>query len=275
MALVLESRFTKDQILELYLNDVVARPARTVRDPWRRRSRAHLLRQGRQQRDARRSGDDRRPDPVAVAALAVPESGARAGAAQRRAEGDGRREVITRDEAAARPRSRCTSRRARSRTRRRTSSTTSASSSTRSSAACSSAIARWTSTRRSTCTCSAWRRKRSPRASPQSTSSWRRRSRARRRSRWSPSIRARARSWRSSAAAPTTQSQYNRAVTDAPPAGLGVQAVRLPRGVRADGRAGTDDLTPATIIVDEPTIVQGRREGLRARPTTRTNTTGR
>ena len=78
MAVVLESRFTKDQILELYLNDVVARSARTVRDPRRRRSRAHLLRQGRPQRHARRGGDDGRPHPVAVAPVAVPQSGTRA-----------------------------------------------------------------------------------------------------------------------------------------------------------------------------------------------------
>ncbi len=85
MALVLDSRFTKDQILELYLNDVVLGQRGPFEIHGVARGRAHLLRQGRQQRDAWRGGDDRRPDPVAVAALAVPQSRARAGTPQRRA----------------------------------------------------------------------------------------------------------------------------------------------------------------------------------------------
>ena len=55
----------------------VARPARLVRDPRRRRSGAAVLRQGRQQPVAGRGGDDRRRDPVAVAALAVQQPGPR------------------------------------------------------------------------------------------------------------------------------------------------------------------------------------------------------
>ena len=85
MALVLESRFTKDQILELYLNDVVL----GQRGPFEIHGvvggRAHLLRQGRAQRHARRGRDDRRPHPVAVAPVAVPQSRARARTPQRRA----------------------------------------------------------------------------------------------------------------------------------------------------------------------------------------------
>ena len=51
-----------------------------------------------------------------------------------------------------------------------------------------------------------------------------------------------------------SQSQYNRAVARPAAAGFGVQAVRLSRGVRDDGRAkAARDLTPATIVVDEPT----------------------
>ena len=68
MSIVLERRLTKDQILELYLNDVCARSARLVRDPRRRRSGAPVLRQGRQQPHAGRGRDDRRRHPVAVAA---------------------------------------------------------------------------------------------------------------------------------------------------------------------------------------------------------------
>ena len=77
--------FTKDQIFELYLNEVVARPARALRHPRRRRSIAHLLRQGRQQRQPRRSRDDRRHHSGAVAHSTVPQSQQRARSPQRSA----------------------------------------------------------------------------------------------------------------------------------------------------------------------------------------------
>ena len=137
MALVLESRFTKNQILELYLNDVML----GQRGPFEIHGVAEAARiffgKDVQQRHARRGRDDRRPDSVAVAAVAVPQSRARAGTPQRRAARDGRGGLIT-DEDADEGRGRAAQdrRRARSRTRRRTSSTTSASWSTRSTRAC-------------------------------------------------------------------------------------------------------------------------------------------
>jgi hypothetical protein len=67
------------------------------------------------------------------------------------------------------------------------------------------------------------------------------------------------------------QSQFNRAAR-APAARLDLQAVRLPRRLRAGRRRGRADLTPATIVVDEPTTLDfGARSGRRA--TTRTSTT--
>ena len=47
MALVLESRFTKDQILELYLNDVMLGQRGPFEIHGVGEGRAHLLRQGR------------------------------------------------------------------------------------------------------------------------------------------------------------------------------------------------------------------------------------
>ena len=112
-----------------------ARPARVVRHPRRRRSVASVLRQGRQQRVARRSGDDRRRHPVAVGALAVQ---------QRRRDAKERRNVVLQamvDAGLHRRRTPPTAprseplagrRSARSRPKRRTSSTSSARRSTNS-----------------------------------------------------------------------------------------------------------------------------------------------
>ena len=86
-------RASKDEILEMYLNDMPLGQRGSFGDRRRRRSVAAVLRQGRQQRHARRSGDDRRRHPVAVGAVAVQQPGALQGAPQRRAAGDGRRRL--------------------------------------------------------------------------------------------------------------------------------------------------------------------------------------
>ena len=71
------------------------------------------------------------------------------------------------------------------------------------------------------------------------------------------------------------QSQYNRASRARRQPGLDLQAVRLPRGLRADGRRRTHRLTPATRDRRRADDVHGRRERLRAAATTRTSTTAR
>ena len=78
LAVVLETAATKDEILELYLNDVYLGQRGSFAHPRRRRSGAAVLRQGRQQPLARRGGDDRRRHPVAVHPLAVQQSPTRA-----------------------------------------------------------------------------------------------------------------------------------------------------------------------------------------------------
>ena len=93
MALMLERKASKDEILELYLNDVYLGQRGSFAHPRRRRSGAAVLRQGRQQPHARRSGDDRRRDPVAVACRRSTTPERAQGAAQRRAAGDGRRRL--------------------------------------------------------------------------------------------------------------------------------------------------------------------------------------
>ena len=255
MALVLESRFTKDQILELYLNDVVL----GQRGPFAIHGVAEASRiffgKDVQQRDARRSRDDRRRHPVAVAPVAVPQPRARPRAPQRRAQGDGRRGYISVDDAekaaqraarrvVARARGRgAVLRRLRQPAGRRTATP-----------ACCATTPPSTSTRRSICTCSAWRRKPSARDS-------RRRQASSRPSRSKGTAQVAlvavdprpARSWRWSAAAPTT----SRSTT-----------ARSPRGgsrARSSSRSSTSrrskrwreegarDLTPATVVVDEPT----------------------
>ncbi len=104
-----------------------ARPARPVRDPRRRRSRAHLLRQGRQQRQPGGGRDHCGHHPGAVRLQPLPQSQERARATRRRSGGDGGRRLHhrRRREDRGEP-SRSRSRRARSKTKRRTSWTTSA-----------------------------------------------------------------------------------------------------------------------------------------------------
>ena len=89
MALVLDSRLTKDQILELYLNDVVL----GQRGPFAIHGVGEAARiffgKDVNNVSVSEAADDRGPDPVAVGALAVPQSGAGARAAQRRAHRDG------------------------------------------------------------------------------------------------------------------------------------------------------------------------------------------
>ena len=67
-----------------------ARTARLVRDSGRQRGVAAVFRQGRQQRLARRSGDDCRRHSIALGAVALQQPGAVPRAPQRRAVGDGR-----------------------------------------------------------------------------------------------------------------------------------------------------------------------------------------
>ena len=151
---------SKDEILEMYLNDVPLGQRGSFAHRRRRRGRAAVLRQGRQQPDARRGGDDRRRHPVAVGAVAVQQPGALPRAAQRRAAGDGRRRLRHAGGRRRAPsRSRSPSCSARSKPRRRTSSTSSARRSPSSiRASRRRRRRRSTSTRRSTCTCSASRR---------------------------------------------------------------------------------------------------------------------
>ena len=67
-----------------------------------------------------------------------------------------------------------------------------------------------------------------------------------------PSIPGPARFSRWSAGVPTT-SRSTTAPSSAAPAGIGVQAVRLPHGVRGGGAQGSANATPASIVDDSPT----------------------
>jgi hypothetical protein len=60
VSLIITTRASKDAILEMYLNDMTLGQRGSFGDRRRAGSVAAVLRQGRQQRDARRSGDDRR-----------------------------------------------------------------------------------------------------------------------------------------------------------------------------------------------------------------------
>ena len=89
MALVLERRASKDEILEFYLNEVYLGQRGSFAHPRRRGRRAPVLRQGRQQPHARRGRDDGGRHPLAVQPVAVHGAGARPRPPQRRAAGDG------------------------------------------------------------------------------------------------------------------------------------------------------------------------------------------
>ena len=71
MAVVLERRASKDEILELYLNEVYLGQRGSFAIHGVAEGGAAVLRQGRDQPDARRGRDDRRRHPVAVQPLAV------------------------------------------------------------------------------------------------------------------------------------------------------------------------------------------------------------
>ena len=91
VSLVLTSRASKDEILEMYLNDIPLGQRGSFAIFGVPEAGAAVLRQGRQQPVAGRSGDDRRRHSVAVGALAVQQPRALQGTPQRRPAGDGRR----------------------------------------------------------------------------------------------------------------------------------------------------------------------------------------
>ena len=217
----------------------VPRQPRIVRDSRRGRGGAALFRQGRQQPVARRGRDDRRHHPVARHAVAVQLAGPRARAPQRRAAGDGATPDYISPDAAERA-SQGAARAGRARARRRSARTSSTSSGRRSPS--SSRRSRRpprpsTSTPRSTCTCSASRRTRcsSGIAKVDQLLSRRRRGRV-------PQAALIAVDPRTGdilamvGGRSYNQSQFNRAVERQPAAGIGLQAVRVSRGVRARGR---------------------------------------
>ena len=72
MSLIVEQRLTKDEILELYLNEVYLGQRGSFAVHGVAEARAAVLRQGRRQPLAHRSGHARRHDPVAAALFAVP-----------------------------------------------------------------------------------------------------------------------------------------------------------------------------------------------------------
>ena len=256
MALVLESRFTKDQILELYLNDVTL----GQRGPFE----IHGVAEAARIFFGKDVSNLTLAEAATIAGLIQSPSRLRRSAtptARRSAATsccrDGRRRTTSRRTTPTRPRREPLKvvARARSRTKRRTSSTTSASSSTTSTPGCCRRRGASTSTRRSTCTCSASRRKRVARRhrAGRQAAGRAQEARARRRRRSSPSIRAPARSSRSSAAAPTT----SRSSTAPSPRG-GSRArsssrSSISRRSSAMADEGRADLTPATVVVDEPT----------------------
>ena len=254
MSLVLERRASKDEILELYLNDVylgqrgsfaihgVAEAARLFFG----KDVANLSLQ--------RGGADRRRHSESRPAIAVRQSRARGRTPQRRAAGDGRRGVHLAGRGRARHHaSRCRWWRAPSTTRRPTSSTWSASRSRRRFPASPRRPDASTSSRRSTSTCSARRSTRCATGWPTSTSCSRAGGgRSRRRRRSSPSIRAPARFSRWSAAARTT----SRSTTARSPRGASRDRCSSRSSILAAferaAEEGRTDLTPASLTVDEP-----------------------
>ena len=221
----------------------------------RGRGRAPVLRQGREQRLAGRSGDAGRHHPVACRVLAHPSSGAGPRTARRRAARDARGRLRhargRRDRDARAAADRPGQRRRRG---ARTSSTTSRSWS----------ASRWRcarrrraspSTPRWTCTCSAWRRTSSRRAWPTSRrgSPSAVRSAGRCRRRWWPSIRGRARSSRWSAAGRTSGRSTTGPTSAKRQPGSTFKPFVFLSAFDLAQREGRTDLTPATVLSDEPT----------------------
>ena len=92
MAVILESKYSKTQILEAYLNEIYLGQRGSVSVTGRRGGVALLLRQGRLAARAQRGRDARRPHLVAGQVLAVPQPRQRAPAARGRPEGNARAE---------------------------------------------------------------------------------------------------------------------------------------------------------------------------------------
>ena len=248
------------------------RAARIVRDSRRARGRAAVLRQGRQQPDARRGRDDRRRDPVARGRFAVSARRSREGATQRRAAGHGRLPATsapTPPSARRQEPVQIVAARARFRSallRRLPDAGAAGAHQSRGPGG------RLLDARPAPAADRAGRRPQRPAESRRSC--WRSASRATRRPRSSPSIRAPERSSRWSAAGPTT----NRSSTaPSPPRQPGstfkpfVYLAAFERAL-ADGRT---DITPATVVVDEPTVVHVSTIRSGRRRTTRTSTTAR
>ena len=268
MAIILERRLTKDQILELYLNEVYLgqRGSFAIHGV----PEAARLFFGKDVRNLTlaEAATHRRRDPVAVTLSPFRNPRARTRPAQRGAAGDGRDRVSptqTTRRASQRNRSSLAARArieapyfvdyveqdARARPREPPDRQARPSS----------------ATRRSTCTSSAWRRKPSATgmahvdkqlASP-------RKRRARRRRRSSPSIRAPATSSRSSAAAPTTsRSTTGRRARGGSRARSSSRSSISPPSKHGADRGPAPICTPATVVHGRADDLQGRREGLRA-----------
>ncbi|MCK7491519.1 MAG: transglycosylase domain-containing protein [Comamonadaceae bacterium] len=218
----------------------VSRPARVVRHPRRGRSVARVLRQGRHQPVARRGRDHRGRHPGARPALAVLARHARPRPAQRRAAGHGGRRLRQPGGRRARgPRADADRRAGDGHRGAATSSTCSAStladqypgllSGTQPVDIYTTLDFRPRSaSRRRPCSAGPRADRRAARAQADQGAGAGRRS--------SPSTRGPATSSRYVGGRSYGQSQFNRAAERAAPAGLGVQAVRLPRRLRAGGR---------------------------------------